>query len=166
MIDKKLKQAVEEIKQHRSDIVAKLLQFSKTDSLLFWDKDNEVAAKQEQLWTPILLWAGQTLHAEYKTTKKLEVEPQSKSAMSGMQKLIESLSDKELAAFYLASLNMRSELLAAALIKGKINAEQAYNAAYLEEIYQADRWGHDKVADSRRNTLKTELCDIEKFLKK
>ena len=166
MTDEKLKLAVDEIKEHRQDIIAKLVMFSKTDSLLFWGKDDELAAKQEQLWTPILIWAGKALHADYKTTDGLQTVEQSKTALTGMQNFMENMSDKELAAFYLASMNTKSELLAAALVKGHINAEQAFNAACLEELYQAEKWGHDKFADSRRETLKNELCDIEKFLQK
>ena len=165
MTNQKLTQAVDEIKQHRCDIIAKLVQFSKTDSLLYWDKDSEIASQQEQLWTPILLWAGQTLHADYKTTSKIELINQEKKALDNMRQFMESMNDKELAAFYLASMNMKSELLAAALVKGKINAEQAYKAAYIEEICQAERWGKDELAEKRRQELKQELTEIEDFLK-
>ena len=61
MTKEKLEQAVCEIEQHRDDIISKLVQFSKTDSLLFWDTDALVAEKQEQLWAPVLKWANQTL---------------------------------------------------------------------------------------------------------
>ena len=86
--------------------------------------------------------------------------------MYAMRKFMENMSDEELAAFYLASMNMQSELLAAALVKGRITADQAYNAAYLEELHQAELWGHDQQADERRQSLKNELTDIENFLKK
>ena len=79
---------------------------------------------------------------------------------------MEGMSDEELAAFYLASMNMKSELLAAALVKGHINADEAYKAAYLEELSQADRWGYDEIAEERRQNMRSELSDIEDFLKK
>ena len=49
----KLEQAVKEIQNHREDVIAKLVQFSKTDSLLFWDKEAKLYEKQEELWGPI-----------------------------------------------------------------------------------------------------------------
>ena len=166
MTNQKLKQAVSEIKEHRNDIISKLVQFSKTDSLLFWDKDSKIAAKQEKLWSPVLRWAGKYIQAKYTPTDELEVKDQDQSTMSAMRKFMENMTDKELAAFYLASMNMQSELLAAALVKGRINATQAYNAAYLEELHQAELWGHDQQADERRESLKNELTEIENFLKK
>lgn len=166
MTKTKLEQAVCEIKQHRNDVISRLVQFSKTDSLLFWNKDAVWASKQEKLWAPVLRWADKTMNADYITTDKLEVVEQSKHTLEGLQHFIEKMSDKELAAFYLASINMRSELLAAALVKGHINAEQAFDAAYLEELSQAERWGRDELAEERRQLMKNELTEIEDFLKK
>ena len=41
---------------------------------------------------------------------------------------------------------------------------QAFRAAFLEEIWQADKWGHDAEADQRREVIRQELIDVEKFL--
>lgn len=166
MTKEKLKQAVCEIKQHRDDIIAKLVQFSKSDSLLFWDTDASVAQKQEQLWAPVLKWARQAMNIGYTTTDTLNVPEQDAGSLDRLKSFIEGMSDEELAAFYLASMNMKSELLAAALVKGHINADQAYNAAYLEELCQSERWGQDQCAEERRLSMKSELNDIEKFLKR
>ena len=165
MIVTKLQQAVSEIKENRSDIIARLLQFSKTDSLLFWDSDDKVAKRQQEVWGPIMQWMGETLHAQYVTTSKVDVPLQKANTMENFQKFVEKMSDKELAAFYLATLNMRSGILAAALVKGKINAKQAFEASALEELVQSEHWGKDKFAEDRRKNLLNELKDIEKFLK-
>ncbi len=165
MTKEKLEQAITEIKNHREEIITRLVQFSKTDSLLFWDKEVSLYEKQEELWGPILKWAHHNLNAKYLTTDKMEVVEQKKNTLQGLKKFLETMSDKELAAFYLASINMKSELLAAALVRGFINAETAYNAAYLEEISQAERWGKDENAEQKRQALKKELVDIENFLK-
>ncbi|MBQ8784846.1 MAG: hypothetical protein IJZ59_02255 [Alphaproteobacteria bacterium] len=165
MTKEKLEQAITEIKNHREEIITRLVQFSKTDSLLFWDKEVSLYEKQEELWGPILKWAHHNLNAKYMTTDKMEVVEQKKNTLQGLKKFLETMSDKELAAFYLASINMKSELLAAALVRGFINAETAYNAAYLEEISQAERWGKDENAEQKRQVLKKELIDIENFLK-
>ena len=41
---------------------------------------------------------------------------------------------------------------------------EAFRAAFLEEIWQADKWGHDAEADQRREVIRQELIDVEKFL--
>ena len=77
---------------------------------------------------------------------------------------IVELSDKELAAFYQTGKITKSVLLAAALVKKQITADEAFRAAFLEEIWQADKWGHDAEADQRREVIRQELIDVEKFL--
>ena len=160
----KLEQAVGEIKVRRGDVIDKLVEFAPTDSLLFWANNDELIKKQEQLWNPILNWANKELNAKYITTKNLDVPEQDEYSINNLKNFMENLSDKELAAFYLASVNMKSELLAAALVKGHISAEQAFDAANLEELWQAEHWGKESVSEQKRQSLKQELRDIEQFL--
>lgn len=164
MTKEKLKQAVSEIKDYREDVIDKLVQFAPTDSLLFWGNNDELIKKQEQLWNPILSWANREINTKYITTKDLNVPEQDPYSLNNMKNFISNLSDKELAAFYLASLNMKSELLAAALVKGHISAEQAFDAANLEELWQAEHWSKEDASEQKRQSLKQELCDIEQFL--
>lgn len=164
MTKEKLKQAVSEIKDCREDVIDKLVQFAPTDSLLFWANNDELVKKQEQLWNPILNWANQEINAKYITTKDLNVPEQDPYSLNNMKNFMKNLSDKELAAFYLASLNMKSELLAAALVKGHISAEQAFDAANLEELWQSEHWGKEDISEQKRQSMKQELCDIEQFL--
>lgn len=74
---------------------------------------------------PDLNWANREINAKYITTRDLNVPEQDPYSLSNLKNFMENLSDKELAAFYLAAVNTKSELLAAALVKGHITAEQA-----------------------------------------
>lgn len=161
----KFKQAELEVKEHRDAIIEKLLQFSVTDSLFFWSDNPVLGSKQEKLWLPILKWANDEIRVKYTPTKTIEVPSQPKENRIIMKNFLQSLSDKELTGFYLAALNTNSEILAAALVKGYINAEDAFDAAYLEELWQAENWGYEAEAEKKRQSLKQELIDIEKMLK-
>ena len=166
MTNKKLEMAMDEIKVHRDEVVDKLLNFSGTDVLLFWGKDEELIEKQEKIWAPILAWAGKEFNTRYCITNDIEVPNQHKNSEDNFKEFVNELSDKELAAFYLASVNTKSEILAAALVKGQISAEQAYSASCLEETWQSEHWGKDEVSECGRELLKSELSDIEIFLKR
>ena len=160
----KLEKSVSEIAKDRKNVIDKLVNFSLTDMLLFWGGNEELFKQQEKKWLPVLIWAKDNLDAKFKTTQNLDVPEQESQTGVKLKKFLESLSDKELTAFYWAALNMRSVLLAAALVKGKINAQQAFEASCLEELWQAKKWGSDEVADCRRNSLKQELEQIEAFI--
>ena len=161
----KLKQATKEIAQHRSEVIDKLVQFAVTDMLLFWGQEKDLIARQEKVWAPIIAWSNYELNTKFITTHGLDVPEQHKTSNGRLKAFLEQLSDKELAAFYLAALDMRSVLLAAALVKGHLNAEEVYEAAFLEELWQAENWGIDEEAEEKRRELKAELEEIEDFLK-
>ena len=161
-----LEKTAKEIAKNREEVINRLVQFALTDMLLFWGQNKELVKRQEEVWGPILQWASYEVNTKFIKTQSLDVPSQEENSAERLKMFMESLSDKELAGFYVAALNMKSVLLAAALIKGRINAKQAFEAAYLEELWQAESWGVEEEAEKRRSEVRQELCDIENFLKK
>ncbi len=159
----KLDQAVTEIAQHREDIIAKLLEFAKTDLLFFWGENRELFLHQQEKWLPILDWAAQELRVNLQKTHTLDV-PENSQLNGPLAQMLRAMSDKELACYYAAALNMRSTLLALALVKGRIHAEEACELSYLEELWQNKLWGKDEEAVSRRQERCEELKEIESYL--
>ncbi len=154
----------QDVAQNRDEIIDKLVQFSLTDMLLFWGTQKDLIARQEQVWGPLLHWADETLNAKFIKTHQLDVPEKNKTAGYRLKIFLQSLSDKELTAFYAAALDMRSILLAAALVKGRVNADEAFNAAFLEELWQNEVGGQDDEAQTRRESIHQDLREIEQFL--
>ena len=50
------KQAEKEIKEHRSEVIEKLVEFSFTDVILFWSANDDVKSMQTEKWLPVLKW--------------------------------------------------------------------------------------------------------------
>lgn len=161
----RLKEVTKEIAVHREEIIKKLVQFSLTDLLLFWGNEKDLIIRQEKEWAPLLVWAQEELNTKFTVTHNLDVPDDNKTSGYRLKYFLEQMTDKELAAFYVAALNMRSVLLASALVKGRINAEQAFQAAFLEELWQAENWGTDEEAEKKRQDMKNELQEVENFLK-
>ena len=163
-MQKELDKAVADIKQHRKEIIEKLVEFSKTDVLFFWGEKKDLFLRQEKEWLPILAWAEELLSVKLNKTADLKV-PENEAMQNPLKKLFEKMSDAELACFYAAALNMRSILLALAFVKGKLTAEKACELSYLEELWQNEIWGEDQEALSRRQERCDELREIETYLK-
>lgn len=159
-----LKEAQQEISQNREEVIERLVRYSLTDMLLFWGQEKDLIERQQKVWEPILRWAKGALEAQFVTTQTLDVPEENRASGYRLKMFLEALSDKELTAFYAAALKMRSVLLAAALVKGALNAEQAFEAAFLEEAWQAENWGTDEEAENRRQEIKGEIGEIETFL--
>ena len=60
---------------------------------------------------------------------------------------------------------MRSVNLGAALVEGKISADEAFEAAFLEELWQAEKWGKVPEAEDKRQKIKEELREISRFVR-
>lgn len=159
-----LNKAAAEIGKSRKEVIDRLVVFSQTDMLLFWGHEKDLIERQEKVWGPILQWANNEINVEFVKTQGLDV-PENKASGEKLRDYLNSFSDKELAAFYVAALNMKSVLLAIALVKKRLSAEEAFNAAFLDELWQAESWGVEKEAEKRRTELKKELHEIEDFLK-
>ena len=162
---KTLDRASKEIAQYRGDIEKKLLEFSETDLLFFWSEKKDLFIKQQSLWQPVISWAEDLLNVKIEKTDKLDT-PDNSAMSKPLQMLFSEMSDKEFACYYAAALNMKSVLLALAMIKGKINAKTAGELSYLEELWQNEKWGSDNEAVKRRNERCSELDEIERYLKK
>ncbi len=159
-----LDQAVKEIADNRDEIISKLLEFAKTDLLFFWGENKELVLRQKEKWMPILDWSAELLKTALNKTNTLDV-PENSAMKAPLGVVLRKMSDKELACFYAATLNMRSTLLALALVKGKINAEKACELSYLEELWQNEMWGTDNEAAAKRKERCDELKEIENYLR-
>lgn len=162
---KTLDKAVKEIGQYRDDIEKKLLEFARTDLLFFWGEKRDLYLKQETEWQPIINWIEESLKVKVNKTSSLDV-PDNEEMQKPLKAVFEKMSNKELACYYAAALNMKSVLLALALVKGKIDAKTAGKLSYLEELWQNELWGKDDEALKRRKDRCDELTEIESYLKK
>lgn len=165
MVGEELKAALKDASLNKQEIIDKMCEFAQTDVLLFWNDNPELASRQNEFWFPVLRWIGQELNIQLKTSTSIDVPDQEEKFGVALKRYLEKFSDEELIAFYKAALDMRSVMLAAALVKGKIDAEQAFQAAYLEELWQAEKWGKVEDAEKSRERAKADLVEIEKFLK-
>ena len=160
-----LQNAERTLAENRKDVIDKLMKFAVTDCILFWSPNPDLAKRQEEMWLPILIWARKIFDEPLAVTSGLDVMPENMTLGEKLRSFIDSLSNRELVVFYLAAIDMRSVLLAAAFVKGKINAEKAYQAVLIEEIWQAESWGKDALAEERRGSIYQELADLEAYLR-
>ena len=158
------KQAEKEIKEHRSEVIEKLVEFSFTDVILFWSANEEITSLPPEKWLPVLKWLTTRFKITLKETDGLTLPPQNENNRAGFTEILDKMSLKTLTAYYLAAVRLKSPLLALAFAEKKITASEAFELAYLEELYQSKSWGVDEEAEQSRQCVKNELLEIEEFL--
>ena len=160
-----LKTIEKDVHKNREALIERLVGFAVNNVLLFWSRDKKVHDEQEKKWTPIIAWVNKTVKGSFKKTTGLEVLKENEDMSLKFKEYLNKMTDKELSCFYVAALNMRSVLLALALVKGKINALEAFELSELEELYQARMWGTEPTAETRRNNIKDILICTEQYLR-
>ena len=57
-----------------------------------------------------------------------------------------------------------SLVLGLAFLRGDIDHRKLFETAFLDELWQVERWGSDLEAQDRRGFIQGELGDVAKFL--
>lgn len=164
MID--FKQAEKEIAENREEVIQKLVDFSFTDTLLFWSKDTKIKKIQEEKWAPVLFWFSKKFNINLEKTDSFDVPKGNQRYRNEMEAVMDKLPIKQLTAFYFISVRLKSTLLALAMVEGQISAEEAVELSYLEEIHQNEIWRTERKSFYARKQIKKEIEEIEEYLKK
>lgn len=152
------------VAQNTPQVIATLSEFAQTDTLLFWHNKAEINALQQQRWQPILDKINADLNTVFKATEGLEILPQNKNSAQTFAAALGAMSPHLLTAVYAIALNLKSPLLAYAVVRNHISLEEAFHAAFLEELYQNQAWGEDVAALNNRAQIKAELEQIGAYL--
>lgn len=152
------------VTENTSQVIAVLAEFAQTDVMLFWHPKAEINAAQQKTWQPILDKINADLNSVFKATESLEIPPQNKTSAQILAQKISALPAAKLTALYAAALNLKSPLLAYAMVQKIISADDAFTAAFLEELQQNQAWGEDAEAVQKRARIKAEIKQIEEYL--
>lgn len=150
----------------RDLIVNELLAYVDSDVLCYHAAEPPVLRERHQaLWLPLLAWAEERYGEPWQTTTSLMPIAQSAGVHGAMRQALESLDDAALTTHQASAPLLGSLLLGLALVEGLVTAEAAFQAAFVDELWQSEHWGEDYEAIDRRLSLKTDLLDAETFLR-
>ncbi|KAF8682885.1 ATP12 protein [Rhizoctonia solani] len=148
----------------RFDLVAGLIKYFDTDTLCFHEAHPPALVQlQEEHWVPLIKWAESTYDIKINIFDSLLGNSQPKESKNVLMKEINKLNQWEMAAFERAVLTTKSFIIALGLVKGRIDVEQASQAAHVEVVSQTQRWGevedtHDVDYHDIRRQLGSVAC--------
>jgi len=109
----------------------------------------ELVERQRRHWDPVLAWAAQALGARFALAEGVVHIAQPQAALAAVRKAIPD-DPWRLGALHAATTLMGSALLALALAHGKFSADEAWQAAHVDEDWNMEQWGRDTLALERR----------------
>lgn len=160
-----LNTAVDRIGRQRQQIVDGVVGYAETDLVCYRaERPIDLARRQAASWQPLLDWAVTHYDAPLRTTTGIMPTQQPREAVRALRSAVEGLDDIALTALQAATAACGSLIIALALIEGRIDTEEAYQASQLDELYQVEHWGEDEAAAERRARLRDEITVARRFL--
>ncbi len=149
----------------RGEVAEHALGFGRSD-LLCYRAENplELARRQAAAWDPLLDWLREEHGVELRTGSGLRFVDQPAEAIERLAAFVGVLGDWELIALDRAAGLTGSLVLGLAMASGRLDAAGAFAAAHVDEDFQAEKWGRDVEAESRRRQMGSELAAAARFL--
>ena len=150
---------------NRRELEEHVAKYANADLICYFAKEpKDLVEKQKEFWNPLLMWIKDTNDINLKTTVGIKHRDQSKESIEKINKLLQTMEFDELNSLYLLTAITGSFVIALALLKEKINIDQAHHAAFVDELYQLDNWGDDNLARKRLECVKMDMFKALGFL--
>jgi len=119
--------------------------------LLFYRASHPAALVERQArhWDPILAWARDELGAHFMLAEGVIHVDQPQRALAAVRAIIPA-DPWRLGAVNVITTLTGSALIALALLRGRLSAEEAWQAANVDEDWNMEQWGRDALALERR----------------
>lgn len=140
------------------EVRAEIVAYAGNDLLCYRaEHPDRLVQMQHERWDPLLIWATERFGARLHTTIGVMPVSQGEDCIAKLRSTVEALDAYALAAAHVMTTLMGSAVLALAHIHGRLTAEEAWEAAHLDEDFQIAQWGEDAEARARREGRYAEL---------
>lgn len=156
---------IDRVSGRREAVIDELAAFGPTD-LVCYRADNpaELVEAESTHWDPPLSWLFDTYGIKLQTVMGVCPLKQDEKALFTLRQLIAGHSDARLTGLHTATTVSGSVVLGLAYIAGAFSKDDLWAASMVDEDFQISKWGEDIEAAKRRESLKSELADLEIWL--
>lgn len=155
--------AIDLVAERREQIVGEVAKYAATDLVCYrTEEPTELAVRQHRTWQKQLDWANER-YAPLAVTAGIAPVTQTPAALAAYRRAVAAYDDMMLATLHLATAALGSLVLALALIEGRIDADEAFTAAELDQTFQIERWGEDAEAMARRAAIRDDVALAARF---
>jgi ATP synthase F1 complex assembly factor 2 len=132
---------LDEVPGKRAVIVANLLSFLRSDTACIWHPEPDIAKIQERDLTPVVQWFQREFNVPLTLNGSFAAQDQPEDTITVLQWQMFKFDDWTLAALETMTQTLKSLVLAMAVARGRLTAEDAMKFSYTEELYNRNRWG-------------------------
>lgn len=151
--------AIDGVAPRHAAVVEDLCTYARTDLVAYRAGDPErLVAMQAVAWDPVLDWAYETLGARFILSEGVRHVEQPEGSVRALEQAVAAIEGTfRLAAFHTLTTLTGSLLIALAILHGRLTPQEAWDAAHVDETYQAAVWGSDTEAQARMTARRAEF---------
>lgn len=156
---------LDRVTPQRDAIIAELRAYGGNDLLCYQDgEEADLATHQARHWGPWLDWARDALGAELYVATGIMPVTQPDASLAALQDAIATHDDWQLGMLHRAVTLGGSLVLGLAMLRGEMDADALFDTAFLDELWQSEKWGSDWEAEDRRALIRGEIGQAHRFL--
>lgn len=145
-------------------VIDKLLRYAETDTLCYRaDPDESLHRRQQALWEPLLAAFEAREGVALERVSGVVHRPQAPEALARLRRRLQTLGPFGLAALEQAVTLSHSLAIGLSALEPGADGEALWDAANLEEDWQAELWGEDEEAAARRERRKRDFLNAIAF---
>ena len=157
--------ALDRVTPQRDAVIASLLSYVDADSICYRaSHPADLRARQNELWQPVVDWVSRQHNIALTSVDGLMPAAQPPQVAPTLRRVLEAMDDAALTAFQAAAAHTSSLALALGLVCRRLTAADVFAAAFLDEMYQVEKWGEDDLARDRRQRIARDIDAIERYL--
>ena len=126
--------------------------------------DLDLASRQTEMWNPWLNWAEQACGLRLPTTAGMMPVFADDATENIVRNRLQLLADEQFGCLYRVATLSGSVVLGLAFQERQLGADDVFETAFLDELYQNSLWGTDEEAAARQAAIRSELKNIERFM--
>ncbi len=128
------------------------------------DAPSALRDKQAEHWNPIVTWAGEALGIKLPVVTGIIAARVDTEMLASLRAQTLAIDDFQMTALSQATGLAGSVLIGFALLRGKLNADEAFLAAALDNLWALEKWGEDEEARARLVDQQAEFRAIARYL--
>jgi len=157
--------AIDKISADPAPFAQGLAAYGESDLLYYRAEDPEpLVLRQAEAWDPLLDWARSRYDVHFETATGVIHKAQPEATVSRLAEAVHALDPFRIAGLSPVVTISGSLVGALALLEGAIPAETLWQAAHVDELWQAEQWGEDELALAARENRRTDFLAGVRFL--
>lgn len=156
--------AIDHVMPDPAKFAATIWAYGESDLLCYRaDGPVELVKRQEGAWQPLLDWAEERYGIAFAVTRGILHVAQSEATLARLRAAVEAQDAFTLAALSTLVTLSGSLVIGLAVAEGAFPVQQLWQAAELDELWQAEQWGDDDQALARRARRHEEFTTAARF---